>query len=300
VAPALSPRLPPDPRPAAARNHLRLLLALKCGAFALGAAQLRCGYPPRADASNGMGRHTFWFMRRVSTPRAIAFNAFLALPFVYELRQLLDYATTPSTLTLMDWLKLEEINYSLYLVTWNRWVGGWVWVCLERGGGGVRVRWAEGWACTAGSSGDCPALPSTHIRCSWCSASLSPTPPHPNAPQQAARRQALWRAPAALRQVPAGHPAVCGAAAAAVGAAAALLQRRTHLHRPHRGRLHRQRLAGGDHPAAAAKPQRAPWLVPCPRRREARCGAGSRCRAAAGMGRGCRGRRRIGRRLPAV
>lgn len=46
-----------------------------------------------------MGRHTFWFMRRVTTARAVAFNVFLALPFVYELRQLLDWALTPTTLT---------------------------------------------------------------------------------------------------------------------------------------------------------------------------------------------------------
>ena len=43
-----------------------------------------------------------------------------ALPFIYELRQLLDWACTPTTLTLSDWFKLEDINMSLYFVTWNR------------------------------------------------------------------------------------------------------------------------------------------------------------------------------------
>lgn len=33
-----------------------------------------------------MGRGTFWFMRRCTTARAVAFQVFLALPFVYELR----------------------------------------------------------------------------------------------------------------------------------------------------------------------------------------------------------------------
>jgi hypothetical protein len=46
-----------------------------------------------------MGRHTFWFMRHVSTPYAISFQIFMALPFIYELRQLLDWACTPTTLT---------------------------------------------------------------------------------------------------------------------------------------------------------------------------------------------------------
>jgi hypothetical protein len=63
----------------------------------------RLGVPVRVlmlcACSNGMGRHTFWFMRRVNTARAVAFNVFLALPFVYELRQLLDWALTPTTLT---------------------------------------------------------------------------------------------------------------------------------------------------------------------------------------------------------
>lgn len=30
-------------------------------------------------------------------------QVFMALPFVYELRQLLDWACTPTTLMLMDW-----------------------------------------------------------------------------------------------------------------------------------------------------------------------------------------------------
>ena len=54
---------------------------------------------PRPACSNGMGRHTFWFMRHVSTPYAISFQIFMALPFIYELRQLLDWACTPTTLT---------------------------------------------------------------------------------------------------------------------------------------------------------------------------------------------------------
>lgn len=51
---------------ASARMLLRYVLALKCGSFALGALQLRSGYPPAA-ASSGMGRGTFWFMRHVNS-----------------------------------------------------------------------------------------------------------------------------------------------------------------------------------------------------------------------------------------
>jgi len=96
------------------RDHLRILLALKSASFALSALQLRTGYPPPASYANGMGRHTFVFMRSVSLPASLAFHAFTAVPFLYEMRQLLDWACTATTLTLYDWLKLEDINMSLY------------------------------------------------------------------------------------------------------------------------------------------------------------------------------------------
>lgn len=48
---------------------------------------------------NGMGRHTFVFMRRINIYSSAAFQVFVALPFVYELRQLLDWSCTPTTLT---------------------------------------------------------------------------------------------------------------------------------------------------------------------------------------------------------
>ena len=93
---------------------LRILLFIKLLSFALSALQLRTGYPPPASYANGMGRHTFVFMRSVSVPASLAFHVFTAVPFLYEMRQLLDWACTATTLTLYDWLKLEDINQSLY------------------------------------------------------------------------------------------------------------------------------------------------------------------------------------------
>ena len=78
---------------------LRTLLLLRCASFALSALQLRAGYPPPASYANGMGRHTFVFMRHISLANAFTFNLFQAIPFLYELRQLLDWACTPTTLT---------------------------------------------------------------------------------------------------------------------------------------------------------------------------------------------------------
>lgn len=67
-----------------------------------------------------MGRHTFVFMRRVSSLNAVAFQVFAAIPFLYELRQLLDWSCTPTTLSFQDWLKLEDINMSLFFVAVTR------------------------------------------------------------------------------------------------------------------------------------------------------------------------------------
>lgn len=93
---------------------IAVFLAIKAASFALSALQLRSGYPPPASYVNGMGRHTFVFMRSISVPSSIAFHIFTAIPFLYEMRQLLDWACTPTTLTLYDWLKLEDINVGLY------------------------------------------------------------------------------------------------------------------------------------------------------------------------------------------
>jgi hypothetical protein len=43
-----------------------------------------------------------------------------AIPFVYELRALLDWSCTATTLSLFDWFKLEDINTSLYFVAVTR------------------------------------------------------------------------------------------------------------------------------------------------------------------------------------
>lgn len=94
--------------------YLRMFLLLKCTSFALSALQLRSGYPPPASYSNGMGRHTFVFMRSISITSSAFFHIFAAIPFIYEIRQILDWSCTTTALTLYDWLKLEDINMSLY------------------------------------------------------------------------------------------------------------------------------------------------------------------------------------------
>ncbi len=50
----------------------------------------------------------------------LGLKIFAAIPFLYELRAILDWACTPTTLRLNDWFKLEDINISMYTVAYDR------------------------------------------------------------------------------------------------------------------------------------------------------------------------------------
>jgi hypothetical protein len=77
--------------------------------LALGAAQLRNGFsrtPPRDSLkSNGFG----WV-------NAIIFKVYAAIPFLLELRTLLDWAGTRTSLDVWMWVKLESIHNDLFRV----------------------------------------------------------------------------------------------------------------------------------------------------------------------------------------
>jgi len=55
----------------------------------------------------GRGRHSFVFSRSTGQLSWLGFQTFCSVPFLYELRQILDWSCTPTTLNLFDWLKLE-------------------------------------------------------------------------------------------------------------------------------------------------------------------------------------------------
>ena len=95
-------------------ERLRLLLLVKSFSFSFNALQLRCGYPPPASYSDGFGRQTLIFMRSLTPLSSLGFRIFSSIPFLYELRALLDWTCTPTTLSLYDYFKLEDINMGLH------------------------------------------------------------------------------------------------------------------------------------------------------------------------------------------
>jgi hypothetical protein len=59
-------------------------------------------------------------MRNYSQPSRIGFILYRAIPFVWELRALIDWTLTNTTLELYNWLKFEDIFANLYLVKCSR------------------------------------------------------------------------------------------------------------------------------------------------------------------------------------
>jgi len=83
---------------------------LKCVYFIASCLQIRDGYPP--DVS----KRTLTNHSQPGTLHALVFQIYRAIPFVYEIRTFLDWAITPTTLTLYQWLKFEDIYAELFLV----------------------------------------------------------------------------------------------------------------------------------------------------------------------------------------
>ena len=47
---------------------------------------------------------------------AVLFTSFQAIPFLLELRSVLDWVCTDTTLTLFHWLKMEDIYANIYVL----------------------------------------------------------------------------------------------------------------------------------------------------------------------------------------
>ncbi|XP_039043790.1 piezo-type mechanosensitive ion channel homolog [Hibiscus syriacus] len=87
---------------------LRAIFLAKAISLALQAVQIRHGIPHKSTLFQQ------FLTSEVSRINYLSYRLYWALPFLYELRCVLDWSCTTTSLTMYDWLKLEDINGSLF------------------------------------------------------------------------------------------------------------------------------------------------------------------------------------------
>ena len=95
-------------KPFNASPALEFFYFLRVVSMGLSALQIRYGYPIRTSGQA--------LTKRASPLRGKLFGAYRAIPFVYELRILMDWISTPTTLEFYEWLKVEDISSSVFAV----------------------------------------------------------------------------------------------------------------------------------------------------------------------------------------
>lgn len=84
---------------------------IMCLYLFVSALQISYGYPPFIQ--------TNWMTKRAHHFWGNIFRLYRALPFLYELRMLLDWTCTPTTLYLWEWIKLEDIYAGIFITECN-------------------------------------------------------------------------------------------------------------------------------------------------------------------------------------
>lgn len=89
---------------------LRAFYFTKAVSLSLQALQIKFGLPHKSTV------YGQFLTSSVTNVNHLGFRIYRALPFLYEIRSVLDWSCTATSLTMYDWLKLEDIYASLYLV----------------------------------------------------------------------------------------------------------------------------------------------------------------------------------------
>lgn len=79
---------------------------IKCFYLLFSAYQIRCGYPTRILGN--------FLTKGFSMLNFAGFKIFINIPFLMELRTLMDWVWTDTSMTLFDWLKMEDIFQNIY------------------------------------------------------------------------------------------------------------------------------------------------------------------------------------------
>ncbi|MCO5611380.1 hypothetical protein L7F22_065633 [Adiantum nelumboides] len=89
---------------------LRIFCLIKGLSLSLQALQIKYGLPHKTAL------YRQFLTGKVSHMNHICFRIYRSLPFLFELRCILDWSCSTTSLTMYDWLKLEDIYASLYIV----------------------------------------------------------------------------------------------------------------------------------------------------------------------------------------
>ncbi|XP_035705079.1 piezo-type mechanosensitive ion channel component isoform X2 [Folsomia candida] len=85
---------------------------VKCIYLLLSAYQIRSGYPTRILGN--------FLCKKYNYLNMFLFKGFMAVPFLFELRALMDWIWTETSMTLSDWLKLEDIFAHIFQLKCQR------------------------------------------------------------------------------------------------------------------------------------------------------------------------------------
>ncbi|KAF7992315.1 hypothetical protein HCN44_001640 [Aphidius gifuensis] len=81
---------------------------VKCFYLLFAAYQLRLGYPTRILGN--------FLCKNYSMINYSLFKGFMIIPFLFELRAVMDWIWTDTSMTIMDWFKMEDIFASIYQI----------------------------------------------------------------------------------------------------------------------------------------------------------------------------------------
>ncbi|XP_054856190.1 piezo-type mechanosensitive ion channel component 1 [Eublepharis macularius] len=85
---------------------------VKCIYFSLSAYQIRCGYPTRILGN--------FLTKKYNHLNLFLFQGFRLVPFLVELRAVMDWVWTDTTLSLSDWMCVEDIYANIFIIKCSR------------------------------------------------------------------------------------------------------------------------------------------------------------------------------------
>lgn len=94
--------------PFISNKPVQIWYLVKCIYFGFSSRQIRCGYPTRILGN--------FLTKSYSYVNLVLFKGFLLVPFLLELRSLMDWMFTDTSLSLSDWLQMEDIYASIFVL----------------------------------------------------------------------------------------------------------------------------------------------------------------------------------------